>query len=101
MKITSERAPWHERPSLRRTFGISETVETILKQRNIKSDAWIVDAFYHERLRAEDDLSRLLLSGALKPITNVVEGFDNLPKAIVGLYSTARAGKLQVRFEPH
>ena len=90
-----------ERPSLRRTFGISETVETILKQRNIKSEAWIVDAFYHERLKAEDDLSRHLLAGALKPVTNVVEGFDNLPKAITGLYATPRAGKLQVRFEPH
>jgi NADPH-dependent curcumin reductase CurA len=89
-----------ERPSLRRMFGISEMVEAILKQRNIKSEVWIVDAFYHERLKAEDDLSRHLLSGALKPITNVVEGFDNLPKAITGLYATTRSGKLQVRFEP-
>jgi NADPH-dependent curcumin reductase CurA len=31
---------------------------------------------------------------------NVVEGFDNLPHAVVGLYKTARSGKLQVRFEP-
>jgi NADPH-dependent curcumin reductase CurA len=94
-------APPRERSSLRRTFGISETVETVLKQRNIKSEAWMVDAFYHERLKAEEDLSRHLLSGALKPVTNVVEGFDNLPKAIAGLYATARAGKLQVRMEPH
>jgi NADPH-dependent curcumin reductase CurA len=90
-----------ERPTLRRTFGISERVEAVLKRRNIKSEVWMVDAFYHERLKAEDDLSRHLLSGALKPVTNVVEGFDNLPQAIAGLYATARAGKLQVRFEPH
>lgn len=89
-----------QRPSLRRAFGISETIETVLKQRNIKSQAWIVDAFYHERLTAEDDLSRHLRSGALKPINNVVDGFENLPTAVVGLYRGARAGKLQVRFEP-
>lgn len=85
--------------SLRQRFGISEAVENILKQRNIKSEVWIVDALYHERLKAEDDLSRHLLSGALKPITNVIDGFENLPKAIVDLYQTTRAGKLQVRFD--
>jgi NADPH-dependent curcumin reductase CurA len=89
-----------QRPSLRRAFGISEKIETILKKRNIKSEAWIVDEFYHERLKAEDDLSRLLRRGALKPISNVVEGFDNLPEAVVGLYTASRSGKLQVRFEP-
>jgi len=85
---------------LRRAFGISETIEKILQERNIRSEAWIVDAFYHERLQAEDDLSVLLRRGVLKPINNVVEGFDNLPKAVVDLYSKSRSGKLQVRFEP-
>jgi NADPH-dependent curcumin reductase CurA len=66
----------------------------------IFGECWIVDQFYHERLRAEDDLSRHLRSGALKPINNVVEGFENLPMAVVGLYTTARSGKLQVRFDP-
>jgi NADPH-dependent curcumin reductase CurA len=88
-----------QRPSLRRAFGISENIEAVLKKRNIKSECWIVDAFYHERLRAEDDLSRHLRSGALKPVNNVVDGFENLPAAVVGLYTTSRAGKLQVRFD--
>jgi NADPH-dependent curcumin reductase CurA len=88
-----------QRPSLRRAFGISENIEAVLKKRNIKSECWIVDAFYHERLKAEDDLSRHLRSGALKPINNVVDGFENLPTAVVGLYTTSRAGKLQVRFD--
>ena len=89
-----------ERPTLRRMFGISDEVETLLKERHIKSESWIVDAFYHERVKAEDDLSRILLSGALKPINNVVDGFEKLPEAISGLYQGSRAGKLQVRFEP-
>src|ERR1700682_1279489 len=87
------------RPSLRRAFGISENIEAVLKKRNIKSECWIVDAFYHERLKAEDDLSRHLRSGALRPINNVVDGFENLPTAVVGLYTTSRSGKLQVRFD--
>jgi NADPH-dependent curcumin reductase CurA len=86
------------RPSLRQNFGITDEIEAILKHKNIKSEAWIVNEFYHERLKAEDDLTRLLRSGALKPTDNVVDGLDNLPAAIVGLYKGARAGKLQVRF---
>jgi NADPH-dependent curcumin reductase CurA len=92
-------APAQQRPSLRRSFGISERIEAVLKSRNIKSECWIVDEFYHERLKAEDDLSRLLRNGRLKPINNIVEGFEKLPEAIVGLYKSPRAGKLQVRFE--
>jgi hypothetical protein len=86
--------------SMRRIFGISEQVDAILKARNIKSEVWTVNDFYHERLKAEDDLSRHLLSGALKPISTVVDGFENLPAAIAGLYAAPRAGKLQVRLEP-
>jgi NADPH-dependent curcumin reductase CurA len=88
-----------ERPNLRQMFGISPAIETMLKARNIKSEAWIVDEFYHERWKAEDDLSRLLLRRALKPINTIVDGFDKLPDAIVDLYQRPRAGKLQVRFE--
>jgi NADPH-dependent curcumin reductase CurA len=85
--------------SLREAFGISKAVEATLKARNIKSEAWIVDEFYHERLKAEDDLSRRLRSGALRPINTVVDGFENLPGAIMSLYDAPRSGKLQVRFE--
>jgi len=91
--------PSGKRLTIRQSFGITEAIETRLKERNIKSEAWIVDLFYHERLKAEDDLSRLLFSGALKPVTNVVEGFENLPQAVVNLYQDGRSGKLQVRFK--
>jgi NADPH-dependent curcumin reductase CurA len=50
-------------------------------------------------LKAEDDLSRLMLSGQLKAIHNVVEGFEKLPQAITDLYRKHRSGKLQVRFD--
>lgn len=87
-----------ERASLRRQFGISEAIERIIAARNIRSEAWIVDEFYDERLKAENDMSRWLRRGVLKPVTNVIEGFEKLPEAVVGLYSGSHAGKLQVRF---
>ena len=84
--------------SLRQVRGITPNVEQLLADRNIKSAVWIVDEFYHERLAAEDDLSRLLRSGALQPVNTVIDGFDSVPTAVAGLYSAPRVGKVQVRF---
>lgn len=75
-------------------------VEPLIKAKNIKVESWIVDELYSDRLKAEDDLSRLLLSGALRPINTVIDGFDRLPEAIVSLYEGDRYGKTQVRFVP-
>jgi NADPH-dependent curcumin reductase CurA len=91
--------PERESSNIRRFFGISDKVDALLRQKNIKADAFMGHLFYHERLKAEDDLSRLMLASKLKPIYNVVEGFENLPQAIIGLYQKPRHGKLQVRFE--
>jgi NADPH-dependent curcumin reductase CurA len=85
--------------NMRKFCGISDKVDALLKKKNIKTECWMVDAFYHERLKAEDDLSRLMLSGQLKAIHNVVEGFEKLPQAITDLYRKHRSGKLQVRFD--
>jgi len=92
-------APIEQPFNLRKFFGLSEAVEAELKQKNIKTAFWMVDAFYHERLQAENDLSRLLIAKTLKPVHNVVQGFDRLPQAIADLYTTHRHGKLQVSFE--
>ncbi len=85
--------------SLRRAFGVSEMAETIIRDRDIEVQSWIVHDFYHQRLEAEDHLSRLLQDGKLKTNSNIVEGFDQLPQAVVALYSSARSGKMQVKFE--
>jgi NADPH-dependent curcumin reductase CurA len=89
--------PTGKRP-LRQTFGISDEVESLLAARNIRSECWIVDSFYDQRLAAEDGLAQLMSSGALKPINTVVDGFERLPEAIASLYKTQSSGKLQVRF---
>jgi NADPH-dependent curcumin reductase CurA len=91
-------APAGPRPRGQRAAFVPAEAEPIIAAKSIKVEAWIVHDFYHERLAAEDDLSRLLLSGALKPTTHTVEGFENLPQAVVGLYRDRGPGKLQVRF---
>jgi NADPH-dependent curcumin reductase CurA len=84
---------------IRKSFGLSDKVEALLEQKNFKTEAFRLHVFYDDRLKAEGDLSQLMLNGKLKPIYNVVEGFENLPQAISGLYEDRRPGKLQVRFE--
>jgi predicted YcjX-like family ATPase len=68
----------------------------LLKERHIRSESGIVDAFYHERLKAKDGFSRTVPSDALKPINSVVDGFEKLPEAISELYQGSRAGELRV-----
>lgn len=83
-----------------RDVFVSKAAEQIIAEKNIKVESWIVQDFYHERLQAEDDLSRLMLSGALKPVSEVIEGFERLPEAVMALYGRPRLGKLQVSFDP-
>jgi NADPH-dependent curcumin reductase CurA len=90
-------APGGQRKTTRQQFVPAEA-EPAIAAKNIKVEAWIVHDFYHERITAENDLSRLLLSGALKPVHAIVEGFEKLPEAVVSLYRQPHAGKLQVRF---
>ena len=86
--------------TMRTMFGVTDEIEALLKAKDARAEAWIVDAFYHERLEAEDALSELLRSGALKPVNAVFDGFETLPQAVVALYAQPHAGKLQVRFAP-
>ena len=81
-----------------RQFGMTETVDKIIKEKNIKLEAWIVHVFYYDRLQCENDLSHLLLNKQIKPINNVVEGFENAPKGIISQYTTNPYGKLQLKF---
>ncbi|WP_157650475.1 MDR family NADP-dependent oxidoreductase [Burkholderia ubonensis] len=87
------------RPTMRETFGISPEIERILCERRIKSGAWTVDTFYHERLQAENDLARLLWMQRLRPNARVIHGFHELPRAVADMYRGPRAGKLQISLE--
>lgn len=86
--------------SLRESFGISAEVDQAARAKNIKIACWLAFEFYHDRIAAENEMSRLLRAKQLKAVTNVTEGFDQLPQAVMGMYAGPRAGKAQVRFAP-
>jgi hypothetical protein len=84
--------------ALRQIF-VGTTADAIAVEKNIKVEAWVVHDFYYARLAAEDELSRLLLSDAIKAVSTVIEGFEALPSAVSSLYRhQPHLGKLQVRF---
>ncbi len=90
--------PGERGPTLRQQFGVSDTVEAIVAERDIRVECWIVHDFYHERIEAEDALDTLLRAGAIKPVVTVVEGFEQLPQAIMALYDPAALSKVQAWF---
>ncbi len=90
--------PADRRMALRRGFGVTDDFERIIKDKNIKVEAWIVHDFYYDRIKAENDLARLVKSGQLKPINTVFDGLEKLPEAIMSTFAGSRYGKLSVRF---
>lgn len=85
------------RAGLRSSFGITDDLERVVQQKNIKVEAWIVSDYYYDRLQAENDLARLVQCGQIKPINTVFDGFEKLPKAIASTFAGTRYGKLSVR----
>lgn len=81
----------------RNMFGMSEDVAKICDAKHIHVEAWQVNELYQDRLEAEDYLSRLVIEKRLRPINTVVDGVENIPKAVVMQYTDNPYGKLQVR----
>lgn len=83
---------------LRRTFGVTDELETIVQKQRLKIEAWIVSDYYYDRLQAENDLARLVQTGHITPVNTVFEGFENLPDALTSMFTGSRYGKMSVRF---
>jgi NADPH-dependent curcumin reductase CurA len=81
-----------------RIFGMTDTVFQAIKEKNIKLEAWQVQAHYQDRIQSENDMSQLIYTGRLKPINTVVEGFENTAKGIMSQYETNVYGKLQLKY---
>ncbi len=45
---------------------------------------------------AEEELARLLLNGSLKPLLDIVDGFEQMPGALMDMFSATRGGKRMV-----
>ncbi len=87
-----------QRPGSRRNmFGMSEDVAKICDAKHIHVESWQVNELYQDRIEAENYLSRLVIEKRLRPINTVVDGVENIPKAVVMQYTDNPYGKLQVR----
>lgn len=72
-------------------------VPGLLVTKRIRMEGFIVMDFYNRRKQAEDALSSWLESGKLKAPVDIVDGFENMPQALAGMFAGKNRGKLVVR----
>jgi len=72
-------------------------VPGFLVTKRIRMEGFVVMDFYQRKTQAEAALSAWLDSGRLKAPVDIVEGFDNMPHALEGLFAGKNKGKLMVR----
>ncbi len=72
-------------------------VPGFLVTKRIRMEGFVVMDFYNRRKQAEDALAAWLDSGKLKAPVDIVEGFENMPSALTGMFAGKNRGKLIVR----
>jgi hypothetical protein len=68
-----------------------------LVTKRIRMEGFVVMDFFNRRREAEAQLHRWVQSGQLKPIVDIVEGFEKMPETLVGMFAGKNRGKLLVR----
>jgi NADPH-dependent curcumin reductase CurA len=69
----------------------------LLLSRSISMEGFIVSNFKARFPEAISVLSKWLDDGKIEASETIVQGFENLPKALIGLFSGANTGKMLVR----
>jgi len=72
-------------------------VPGFLVTKRIRMEGFVVMDFFNRRREAETQLHRWVQSGQLKPIVDIVEGFEKMPETLVGMFAGKNRGKLMVR----
>lgn len=72
-------------------------VPGFLVTKRIRMEGFVVMDFYQRREQAVSALADLVAQGRLKAPVDVVEGFEKMPDALVGLFAGKNRGKLMVR----
>jgi NADPH-dependent curcumin reductase CurA len=75
----------------------SAGVPGFLVTKRIRMEGFVVMDFYNRRQQAEAALAQWLADGKLKAPVDIVEGFDNMPVALAGMFQGKNRGKLAVR----
>jgi NADPH-dependent curcumin reductase CurA len=68
-----------------------------LVTKRIRMEGFVVMDFFNRRREAETQLQRWVQSGQLKPVVDIVEGFEKMPDTLVGMFAGRNRGKLLVR----
>ena len=72
-------------------------VPGFLVTKRIRMEGFVVMDFYNRREQAEKALAGWIEQGKLKAPVDVVNGFENMPSALAGLFAGKNRGKLMVR----
>jgi NADPH-dependent curcumin reductase CurA len=72
-------------------------VPGFLVTKRIRMEGFVVMDFYNRRSQAEAALGRWLSEGKLKAPVDIIDGFENMPEALAGMFAGKNRGKLMVR----
>jgi len=78
-------------------FPKEPEIEPLLLSRCISMQGFSVSDYENELPEATAQLSKWLSEGKLESSETIINGFDNLPKAFIGLFSGKNIGKMIVR----
>lgn len=77
-------------------IAIGPRIQPLILTRSILMQGFIVSNFQAQFPEATEELSKWLADGKLESKETIVEGFSNLPKALIGLFSGKNIGKMIV-----
>ncbi|HUO87979.1 MAG TPA: NADP-dependent oxidoreductase [Rhizomicrobium sp.] len=72
-------------------------VPGFLVTKRIRMEGFVVMDFFNRRREAETQLHRWVQSGQLRPVVDIVDGFEKMPETLVGMFAGRNRGKLLVR----
>jgi NADPH-dependent curcumin reductase CurA len=72
-------------------------VPGFLVTKRIRMEGFVVMDFFNRRREAETQLRRWVDEGKLRPVVDIVEGFEMMPQTLVGMFAGRNRGKLLVR----
>ena len=76
-------------------YGVQGTPAIISKRLTVRG--FIVTDFFSQAAQAQSDLEGWVSSGQLKVLEDIINGFENLPAALVGLLAGENIGKRMVK----
>lgn len=78
-------------------FTQGPRIQPLILTKSILMQGFIVGNFKHEFAEGTEAISNWIKDGKLKSLETVVDGFDHLPEALIGLFSGKNTGKMIVK----